>query len=719
VVKFAISDSNTIIDKNGNDATWPNGAMREDAVPYWQTKDWADPANAGTNYIYNQDRKIYTYLGFTNDLTASSNSFSVDNSYLTAAVLGNPTHTPAEIIKFVRGADMFDENEDGNIDENRSTIVGDVLHSEPLVLKYNFSNNTSTTMVFFGSNDGMLHAVLDIDSAGTNRGEEAWAFIPPDQLSRLKYLAEGLSHQYFVDSSPKAYFYDADKDGLVDTGAGAEDKVILVCGERKGGTSYFALDVTNPVAPQFLWRIDRSNTESGIIELDPGSVWINNGGSFQDGDPMRIYMGSFTWGPEITARVEGGMIDYFLPYESGIAPFQIGQYVGNLTSEVHLDWYNSAPEDLYSRFTPTPFIWGRIVSITNSDPDELIPELGESWSEPQFGLVKTFEGDTDGIPVFFIGGGYSADNSAGKAIMAINVITGAVEKMFTGLSGMDYSFASSVAVIDADNNGFVDKVYVGDLGGQMWRIGKFTDASDNPMEFPNCDENINNWTAQLLFVSDPMYQRSFYYPPSLTLEHGYDLVFMGTGDREDPCNPATSDRFYCIKDAHEAVTLSETDLVDVTDPMAAVPDLDNETSDVDLNYSVDKGWYIQLATGEKVLAENTIFYKTVYLTTFVPNGDPCYPGGTGKLYGLEYKTGAAVLDFNNDGNLERSVEIGGGIPSKVVTVITDSGIKLFISVGSTIPHPEADDFDAGVVTIDPLLPKRNFYYLWWRELIDF
>ncbi len=28
------------------------------------------------------------------------------------------------------------------------------------------------------------------------------------------------------------------------------DKVIIVCGERKGGTGYFALDVTDPSSPQ-------------------------------------------------------------------------------------------------------------------------------------------------------------------------------------------------------------------------------------------------------------------------------------------------------------------------------------------------------------------------------------------------------------------------------------------------------------------------------------
>jgi hypothetical protein len=720
VTTFGISDNNEIIDKNGNAATWPNGAIREDAEPYWETKNWADPSES--NYVHNASRDIYTYIGFTPDLIASSNKFADDNINLTAAMLGNPTNTAAEIINFVRGADVFDEDADGNITENRSVITGDVLHSEPLVIQYNFADNSSKTMVYFGANDGMLHAVLDItdpnvnnDNDETNFGTEAWAFIPPDQLHRLKDMVEGTDHQYYVDSSPKAYFHDVDEDGIVDSSRG--DKVILVCGERKGGTSYFALDITDPISPRYLWRIDRSNSTTGILELDPMSITINNGGSFQDSDPLRIWKGSAPdwWGPEIAAYVDGSLTGNLLRYDNATVPFNVGNYVGNLTSADYEDWGPPA----WDYVCPTPFIWGQIISITTSDPDVIIPQLGESWSEPVFGKVKTSPSDTIGTPVFFIGGGYSSNNLTGNAVIAINAFTGNILKMFTGTTGMDYSIASTVTVIDENDNGFVDKLYVGDLGGQMWRIGKFTDGSGNPLPFPESDENITNWTAQLLFTSDPVYQRKFFYPPALTLEHGYDLLFMGTGDREDPCNPATADRFYVVKDDHATTGLDETHLVDVTDPAAAVPDLDNATGDVDINGISDKGWYIQLAAGEKVLAENTVFYKTVYMTTFTPNNDPCLPGGVGKLYAMEYKTGAAVKDFDNDGGKERSTDIGGGIPSKVVTVITDTGgVKLFVSVGSTNPDPNSEAFDAGVITVDPLTPKNNFFYLWWRELLN-
>jgi type IV pilus assembly protein PilY1 len=285
VTKFAIADDNSIIDANGNPATWPNGAIRGDAIPYWQTKDWADPTK--TNYIHNASRNIYTYLGDNEDLTASSNAFIPPpvNLELTTTVLGNPTHTVTEIIDYVRGADVFDEDGDSDTTENRIVITGDVLHSEPLVLNYLYPDGSSKTMVYFGSNDGMLHAVLDetdpdvdIENNETNYGTEAWAFIPPDQLHRLKDMVEGLNHQYYVDASPKAYFYDVNADGLIDV----MDKIILICGERKGGSSYFALDVTNPLAPKYLWRIDQISSKTGTLELIDTSIYTNPtyGGSF-------------------------------------------------------------------------------------------------------------------------------------------------------------------------------------------------------------------------------------------------------------------------------------------------------------------------------------------------------------------------------------------------------------------------------------------------------
>ncbi|MCP4711621.1 MAG: hypothetical protein GY869_23630, partial [Planctomycetes bacterium] len=220
------------------------------------------------------------------------------------------------------------------------------------------------------------------------------------------------------------------------------DQAILVCGERKGGEVYFALDITDPDNPQFLWRIS----------------------SFDD---------SFRF--------------------SASAP----------------DWKLPA----------------------NAAPNWVIPEMGESWSEPQFGKVMTaapsvnlITGDEFIDPnnvedVMFIGGGYQSDYSSGNTVLIIKVQTGEVLKQFSNVTGMDYSIAAQLAVIDENDNGYVDKLYVGDLGGQIWRFGKFYDYGLAEYSFPDSDENINNWTAHLFFKTET--HRKFFYRPNVTLDEGF------------------------------------------------------------------------------------------------------------------------------------------------------------------------------------------------------
>jgi hypothetical protein len=366
VVKLGLASDGSIVDSLGNSAVDANGVIFESAVPFWQTKDWADLTKS--NGIPNGARNIYTYLGSSSDLTLTSNEFAVTNSALTAAVLGAPSASPEQIINFIRGADAFDRDSDGDTTENRAVITGDVLHSEPLVFEYMFPDGTSQTMVYFGANDGMLHAVLDVtvDAGGnqTTHGTEAWAFIPPDQLHRLKEMVEGSGHPYYVDASPKLYFKDVNGNGIIDTSV---DRVILVCGERKGGTSYFALDVTVPDSPVFLWRVNRVNDAvSGKVGLE------NVTGTFQQGERL-IFSGG------ASARVSAVLSAEVLGYDQRSGSINAGEIVtgqgSGATGTISFFTYDAPPT--------TP-------------PNVLIPELGETWSDPEFGLVKTSDEETDG-----------------------------------------------------------------------------------------------------------------------------------------------------------------------------------------------------------------------------------------------------------------------------------------------------------------------------------
>jgi len=218
------------------------------------------------------------------------------------------------------------------------------------------------------------------------------------------------------------------------------------------------------------------------------------------------------------------------------------------------------------------------------------------------------------------------------------------------------------------------------------------------------------------------------------------MVFMGTGDRENACCnndtsscsllvPPEPDIIAAVKETHSTTTIigetgapgafAKYDLVDVTNSSLS-PNL-AESGDVDNNGRSDQGWYIRLvdgsgsAVGEKVLAEGTVFYKVFYITSFTPNEDPCVPGGDAKIYALSHLTGAAGLDFDGDDIKDRSFILGGGIPSKPVTLITKTGIRLLISVGSTKPDNLSPSYDAGIENIPPAAAPINFYYRFWRE----
>jgi type IV pilus assembly protein PilY1 len=142
----------------------------------------------------------------------------------------------------------------------RAGILGDIINGSPLFVpkKPNFIytdagyatfiSNTSRpySLVLTPANDGMLHAFRG------DTGEEVWAFVPTTVLSNMYKLADNgyqSSHSYFVDGSPQ----------LGDIYVGGQWKTIVVGGLNAGGRAYYALDVTDPANPKFLWEFTDPN----------------------------------------------------------------------------------------------------------------------------------------------------------------------------------------------------------------------------------------------------------------------------------------------------------------------------------------------------------------------------------------------------------------------------------------------------------------------------
>ncbi|MBI3595952.1 MAG: hypothetical protein HY203_02225, partial [Nitrospirae bacterium] len=267
--------SGQIVDKNGAAATNSDGSFKDTSVSYWSASSDGGIVEEGgvgsvlvsmtlsptANYdLTNANmRKIYTYFGTNSQLKHTSNQFVTANASVTPTALGlGATDTTGRdnLVKFIHGQDAYDQDDTPGTTNTRPWILGDVLHSGPAVVAY----SATRSVVYGGANDGMLHAFDDAT------GRELWAYIPNDQLATLWKL-NGTVHSYFVDGSPKAYILDNNGNGVIESSNG--DKVYLIFGERRGGTTYHAIDVTDPDDPRFLWDIKRG--DSGLGEL--GQTW--------------------------------------------------------------------------------------------------------------------------------------------------------------------------------------------------------------------------------------------------------------------------------------------------------------------------------------------------------------------------------------------------------------------------------------------------------------
>ena len=136
--------------------------------------------------------------------------------------------------------------------------------------------------------------------------------------------------------------------------------------------------------------------------------------------------------------------------------------------------------------TSPEFLWmispDKIVYKTTTTYTSDYTELKQSWSIPQIGKID--DGTADGKWVAFIGGGYDNDNqdkenpytsspdSKGRAIYVVDIKTGARIWYWSNAedSTMTYSIPSDIAKVDTDGDGKIDRLYVGDMGGRIWRF---------------------------------------------------------------------------------------------------------------------------------------------------------------------------------------------------------------------------------------------------------
>ena len=229
-----------------------------------------------TSYATDQSgRRVLTCVGCAAGTTlgvAAATRFELANTSITQVSLNATSSAERDgIIDWVRGTDnRGDELGPGGGTSVRPSIHGDVLHSRPAVVDYGGSIGT---IVYYGGNDGMLHAV-DGNRTGATPGQELWAFVPSELFGKFRRLYDNLPEIRFPITPPLAVTLPRDYfvDGAVTVyqkldSSRATERVIIYVTMRRGGRFLYAFDVTLPSQPVMLWR--KSNADIPVL----GQTW--------------------------------------------------------------------------------------------------------------------------------------------------------------------------------------------------------------------------------------------------------------------------------------------------------------------------------------------------------------------------------------------------------------------------------------------------------------
>ena len=228
------------------------------------------------------------------------------------------------------------------------------------------------------------------------------------------------------------------------------------------------------------------------------------------------------------------------------------------------------------------------------------------------------------------------------------------------LPRMRFSVPANLRLLDLDEDGRPDRVYFGDMGGQVWRLDIRNGNSAGQLVDGGVLASLG---AADLGPNPPDTEiRRFYATPDvvpvISDSRLYLAVNIGSGYRAHPLDTTADEQFFSIRDFRVFDSLSAADfsspvkidqLVDVTDfPNAVLQPL-------------EAGWRLRLVqgTGEKVLSEAVTFANTVFFTSFTPSisVNACVPaGGTNRVYQVSILDGNALTNLDSSIGNELTVE---------------------------------------------------------------
>jgi type IV pilus assembly protein PilY1 len=661
-----ISDSNLLLQRPLSLTT---GKFSETAESKRYIFTYTDNSSTGTPGVID--------VGEVTDFTDTN--FDATNGTNRYRYLGLSTDSDAiKLARYIRGVDqtgwrprLIDIPGDGSTSDKR-WILGDIVHSSPLSVnppsqRYDLANGDETYEVFkrkyerrrqviyTGGNDGMLHAfnggswdpvtksfqtrewnpiTKAYDSGPAHKlGAEMWAYVPQNLLPHLQWLKEkSYPHVYFVDSPPQAFDVNIfPSDATHPSGWGT----ILVVGMRLGGGN-FPLDLDG----------------NGTKETTMGSALI----IMDITDPERP--------PTLLAELRTPDMGFTTSLPT-VVKARVPSASGSYTSPTNNKW----------------------LLVYGSGPDTLTTAVSAAQDAKLF-----------------------AYDLVGRTNVSIHTNAQVPAADPSG-------FLGDFTAVDWNNDFIDDVIYVGTIeGNEVTPTGRLKRIVLAPT---NTHDGLANGTATMSDVFNMQQPLSSPIKVQRAVTKNERWLLFGTGRLFTKVDnrSTTQQSYYGLKEpsSYDTSSLALSQLVDST---TIVVKTDGTIIESDMTTIVNRftanlltypklttfmdsrpGWVNRLGynggtnPSERVFNSSLIKGSSVIFTTYTPPIDQCAVEGTGRLYGVNFRTGTAEafgLLGESSGVFVKGVSLGEGAPSAPVLVSTPG----------KEPGPGGTPGDAAIVTIN-------------------
>lgn len=669
--KLKILASGKVVDARGASGIDSSGNIAETACTFWTQATTCTLASSGgdgnsveeggaaENLVAQTSRRVLVEpasgSGALVPLSQSALEARAGGSAALLAELGIAADDVTQMLDWIAGQDVDDEDEDGVTAETREDLMGDPLHSKPLAIHY---GQEKGVRILMGTNGGVLHMFRD---AGDTLSE-SWSFRPHrfmgDQPTLRINPRTGGHTVYGVDGSPVAFVDDGNGDGEIDAASG--ERVWVFFGLRRGGRAYYALDLSDPDEPSLMWI--RSAADTGMSLL--GQSWSEPVVTRIPDHPS----GNLSAAAAKPVLVIGGGYDTNKDLESVGSPDTLGKAVFILDAETGA---------LVHQF-----------SADGGDADRT--QVGMADSIP--GRIATVDGNGDGLTDRL----YAADT--GGNIWRLDLPGVRSSHPWTG-----FKFAQLGGETLADDRRFHHEVAVAQT--KILLKESLTEIIEG-QSVTRVVTTERPYDAVVVGSGNRAHPNASGTQDGLFVLRDLNLYPQSFDGRAEPGH----------REVPAAITWSQ--LFDVTaDPIGQADGAETRLAQ-ELLAGGKQGWRVSLGQNEKSLSAATILNGNAYFTTFVPGNqnqaDSCLSAGQGRLYVLDLHLG---LNRYRHGYLNLGARLPD-TPQVVVPPPADGAEsawnpKVFlvgVGQGFVITEEGISLSDSGSGDPDKVLAPRYLYY---------